>query len=284
MAPKSAPGSDAMSCCTASARTACGTHQPGLIRRLSKDATKLVQRAGKIALAAAAILVIALQLAAAQTYGRMSAVDEGPRDPGFAAFRSDLIAAVERMDADYVLTVAPENLDTGSLIDEFGADLGRDALKLGWMPEELPPEQWDLWPALREILANGGRFVEPGKFCAPYFHTELPASLANDPNYRYGVVTADRLTVYREPTVTTHRLGQVASGDILQLLNPGGLDVADSADASTVRFEAIWFGDRPAYADTAAIHRLGGLYACFAWNRILAQWQMISFGAPRGRE
>jgi hypothetical protein len=221
---------------------------------------------------------------AADIHGRMLPVDEGPRDPEFAAFRQDLMEAVARMDADYVLSVTPETLDTGSLIDEYGADLGRRALELAWMPRAIPVEQWDLWPALADILANGGRFVEPGKFCAPYFHTELPAALATDPNYRYGVVTVPSLTVHREPSVTAHQLGRVQSGDILQLLNPGGLEVSDSAGASAIRFAAVWYADRPGYVDVEAVRRLGGLYACFARDRILDRWLMISFGAPRGRE
>lgn len=221
---------------------------------------------------------------AVDVYGRMTPVDEGAGDPEFAAFRARLIEAVEQRDAAYVLSVTPETLDTGSLIDEYGADLGRQALELGWMPESIPVEQWDLWPALADILANGGRFVEPGKFCAPYFHTELAPQLATDPEYRYGMVTAPSLTVYRQPTVTTHQLGTVRQGDILQLINPGGFDVADSNGASGLRFEAIWFADQPAYVDTGAVRRLGGLYACFARDRILDKWLMISFGAPRGRE
>ncbi|MEZ5667577.1 MAG: hypothetical protein R3F55_09125 [Alphaproteobacteria bacterium] len=234
--------------------------------------------------AVCAITVFALSPAMADSFGRMTPVDEGPSDPGFAAFRTTLLDAVRRMDAEAVLNATPQDLDTGSLIDEYGADLGRDALKLAWMPDAIPAAQWDLWPALADILQNGGRFVEPGKFCAPYFHTELPAALATDPNYRYGVVTVPSLTVYMHPTSATYELGTVAAGDIVQLLNPGGLDVADRDGASAIRFEAIWFADQPAYADTAAIRRLGGLYACFGYNRILAQWQMISFGAPRGRE
>ncbi|MGF1623527.1 MAG: hypothetical protein ACFCVH_01475 [Alphaproteobacteria bacterium] len=230
------------------------------------------------------LAALAVPAAAADIHGRMLPVDEGPRDPEFAAFRAELLDAIARMDAEYVLSITPETLDTGSLIDEYGADLGRRALELGWMPQAVPIEQWDLWPALAGILENGGRFVEPGKFCAPYFHTELTEALATDPDYRYGVVTADQLTVYMHPTTATYVLGQAELGDILQLVNPGGMDVPDREDASAVRFEAIWFGDQPAYADTAAIHRLGGLYACFAKDRILDRWQMISFGAPRGRE
>jgi hypothetical protein len=221
---------------------------------------------------------------AADIHGHMTPIDEGASDPEFAAFRSALMEAVARMDADYVLAATPQSLDTGSLIDEYGADLGRQALELGWMPQEIPVEQWDLWPALADILSNGGRFVEPGKFCAPYFHTELPPALASDPNYRYGMVTAGELTVYRQPSTAAHVLGQVRQGDILQLLNPGGFEVADSQGASGARFEAIWYADQPGYADTAAIRRLGGLYACFARDRILDKWLMISFGAPRGRE
>lgn len=241
-------------------------------------------------LAQTTVLALALGLAvfapaiAADTFGRMTAVDQGPSDPSFAAFRDRLIDAVARMDAEAVRNATPQDLDTGSLIDEYGADLGRDALVLAWMPEEVPVEHWDLWPTLADILANGGRFVEPGKFCAPYFHTELPAALAADVNYRYGLVTAGALIIYRQPSTSAHVLGQATAGDIVQLLNPGGLDVADSSGTSQLRFDAIWFADQPGYADTSAIRRLGGLYACFGFNRILDQWQMISFGAPRGRE
>lgn len=222
--------------------------------------------------------------ASADTFGRMTSVDEASRDPGFAGFRADLAAAVSAMDTEAVLAVTAEDIDTGSLIDDYGADFGREALVAAWMPEALPPEQWDLWPVLGDILANGGRFVAPGRFCAPYFHTELPPALATDPNYRYGAITADRLTVYMHPTTATYELGQVAAGDIVQLLNPGGLDVADRDGASDLRFEAIWFGGRAAYVDTSQVRRLGGFYACFERDPTLDQWMMVAFGAPRGRE
>lgn len=103
------------------------------------------------------------------TFGKAYPVDEGPRDPGFAAFRDSLLRIVERRDTTALFAVlAPE------IKSSFGGDEGIAGFREHWRLREPDTE---LWAVLLDVLQHGGRFSGPDHFYAPYTFDALPDSL-----------------------------------------------------------------------------------------------------------
>lgn len=84
---------------------------------------------------------------------KLAFVDEAAKDPSFAAYRDQLLAAVRARDAKAVFALVDPNVRTS-----FGGDAGHASLT-----EEH-------WRALEELLPMGGSFRE-GMFWAPYVYS-----------------------------------------------------------------------------------------------------------------
>ena len=93
---------------------------------------------------------------------KLAFVDEASKDPSFAAYRDQLIAAVIARDAKKVVALADPNIRLS-----FGGTGGRKAF------EEALKEE--IWGELQDILTNGGSFRE-GSFWAPYVYSAWPES------------------------------------------------------------------------------------------------------------
>lgn len=89
-------------------------------------------------------------------------VDEASKDPSFAAYRDQLLAAVRARDAKTVLALSDPNIRTS-----FGGGGGRKALEQALKEE--------VWGELEQILSLGGSFRE-GMFWAPYVYSAWPES------------------------------------------------------------------------------------------------------------
>lgn len=97
-------------------------------------------------------------------------VDEAHRDPGFHAFRQQLLSAVDDRDAQFVMSVlAPELHDLGRV--------------LALPPSAFaPPNREDAaWAEMARVLSLGGSFTtlrgrQEGRleFCAPYTYSAYP--------------------------------------------------------------------------------------------------------------
>lgn len=128
-------------------------------------------RGSLVALAVGAVLLLASVLAppAARAGPTLRPVDEGPRNPSFAAFRHSLRAALARHDADAVLAVVDSNIKTG-----FGGDDGIAAFERQWHPRSMDSP---LWRELGATLALGGTFDAEGSFVAPYVYSKWPDAI-----------------------------------------------------------------------------------------------------------
>lgn len=110
--------------------------------------------------------------AMAQAAGRSTAaptlpfVDEAGKDPGFLAFRADLLQTIERRDVAALLQVVDPRIK-----NTFGDDNGIEAFKRLW---QLDRPDSTLWPGLRRVLTLGGRFEGPDSFVAPYVFATWP--------------------------------------------------------------------------------------------------------------
>lgn len=119
-------------------------------------------------------------------------VDEVSKDPSFLEFRTRLIEAVKNHDADFVLSVVPDNIEVsfgGSPLDiTDGSDMtGKEYFKTMWGLEKrwfmnllnyrYREENWSLWDLLDRVIAMGGSFRGEGNtyFEAPYVSSAWPS-------------------------------------------------------------------------------------------------------------
>lgn len=110
----------------------------------------------------------------AQSERFLQPVDEARKDASFFAFRAKLIAAAERRDAKYILSIVDPKIS-----NTFGEDDGFRYFKNFWKLENRRSEFWD---EFLPVITRGGTFSsESGvkQFCAPYTYTSFPADLDN---------------------------------------------------------------------------------------------------------
>ncbi len=139
------------------------------------------------------LLTILLAVCAAAAQERyVKPVDEASLDRSFAAFRAKLIAAVDRRDTAFVLSILDRRVKLS-----FGDDYGVAAFKRVWKPNS---RNSDLWRELGRVIKSGGSFVEEGgtkTFFAPYIYTGFPDDLDS---YDYNVIAGDNVNLRRDPS------------------------------------------------------------------------------------
>lgn len=109
--------------------------------------------------------LIAVLLTALPAFGqttKLRPVDEAGRDPAFAAYRKQLLQAIERRDADYVVAQSSPEVKL-SFGGQYGRDMLRDSLTgaQDWQGETY-------WKELQTVIELGGVFLGDGSFCTPY--------------------------------------------------------------------------------------------------------------------
>lgn len=93
--------------------------------------------------------------------------DESGKDDSFAQFRAELLAAVARKDAKWLLSAVAEDVKVS-----FGGEDGRADFARHWELER--PERSRVWGVLRTLMELGGTFDSEGNFTAPYTFTHFP--------------------------------------------------------------------------------------------------------------
>ncbi len=119
----------------------------------------------------------------------MRPVDEASKDRSFVAFRTRLIAAVERRDSAFVLSIVDPRIKNG-----FGGDDGIAAFKRGW---KLPGKSSRFWKEFLTVIKHGGAFDDGGRmFVAPYTFTAWPADIDA---FEHHVVFGSDVNLRRRP-------------------------------------------------------------------------------------
>ena len=128
-------------------------------------------------------------IATAAAFGRQAIeptqllpVDEAAADASFLAFREGFVTALRNKDARWVQRIVDPDVLTS-----FGPESGAKAFAAKW---DLTDPSDAFWRVMLDTIALGGRFVEPGLFCAPYVYTSFPEAV--EPTEHYAV-TADRI-------------------------------------------------------------------------------------------
>ena len=140
-----------------------------------------------------------------RTYGKVLPVDEASRDSSLLAFRTQLLAIVERRDARALFNVVAQDVAV-----HFGDDRGHTELRRTWRPDSTDSPVWEF---LETLLRDGGHFRKPDLFIAPYKAGALPDSL--DPE-GFTFAMDSNVTVRADSSATATVLGTLRY-DIVRL-------------------------------------------------------------------
>lgn len=116
--------------------------------------------------------------------------DEAHQDASFVAFRTKLIAAVERHDANFIINILDPKIQLS-----FGGDAGIADFKKLWKVQQ---KNSKFWAAMLPVIKNGGHFdkVVPGvkRFEAPYTFGGFPTDLDS---FEYSVIFGSKVRLRR---------------------------------------------------------------------------------------
>ena len=115
----------------------------------------------------AAPFLLALLLAASGETVRVPPVDQCGSDPSFAAFRAELLQAIERRDAAHLLDVAADDI-----VVSFGGFEGRAGMVERWELDR--PQTSGIWDELARTLSLGCAVDEEGARVSPSFFVQAP--------------------------------------------------------------------------------------------------------------
>jgi hypothetical protein len=195
---------------------------------------------------------------------RLMPVDQASEDPSFLAFRTRLIEAVRRRDADRVFEATEPELGkqwAAGLTDGFFRDLDR-------------------------ILALGGTFTtmwgsRPGRreFCAPYAYSlfpdrhkwpeDLSEVLEEDEPW---VVVGSAVAVRRRPSISARVIARLT----YDLVPVDSVDRRDESGAPYI-WQTVQLPDgRKGWVEASLLWGHRESHACFA--QVNGQWQMTAFG------
>lgn len=215
---------------------------------------------------ALALLGFAAPLAAQER--RLAPVDEAAADPSWGAFRERLLAALERRDREFVISILAPDV-------RGGLDPGRGPAEFvrQWFLDE--PDS-PLWRELPAALALGSAYVERDgggrELCAPYLLGKWPREL--DPR-AHGVVIGREVALKAEPTAQSATLGKLS----YHIVAVSDWEVADRGGVAGRHWVKVRAGAREGYLPEDRIRSAVEHAACFV--RTGDGWRLRAF-APAG--
>jgi hypothetical protein len=149
------------------------------------------------------VLAVALAGVPSSASARQTAtlipVDDGARDPAFAAYRGELRRIVAKRDVEALLAAID-----GDIMISFGDDGGREAFRRQWRLGESDSE---IWSELDEVLRLGAASEGEGAFSAPYVYSRWPSEL--EP-FEYVAVVGAGVRLRRRPSVRAPVIASVS--------------------------------------------------------------------------
>lgn len=148
------------------------------------------------------VLALVASIAAQERF--VKPVDEAKLDPGFLAFRTKLIAAAERKDAKYVLSIVDPNIKNG-----FGGEDGIVKFKRGW---KIDRKDSEFWAEFLPVIKNGGSFIGEGRnklnfFGAPYIYS---AWLGDLDAFEYSAIFGSDVNLRKSPGTDGEIVGKLS--------------------------------------------------------------------------
>ena len=144
-------------------------------------------------------------------------VDEAAEDASFLAFRNKLIAAVEKKDSRYILSMVDPKIKNG-----FG---GRDGIANFRRDWKLDRHDSEFWAKFGWVIRNGGAFTGEGSrkrnsFAAPYVYSNWPEDLDA---FDYLAVTGTDVNLRKAPGTDSEIVGKL-SYNIVKIESDLGAD------------------------------------------------------------
>lgn len=131
--------------------------------------------------------------------------DEGPKDASFSAFRTKLIAAAEKKDLKFIISVLdPE------IVSSYGGHEGVKLFKEYWKLDQKDQKNSEFWEEFLIVMKNGGRFIGEGRnrmgfFAAPYLYNDMPNDLDM---FEYHAIFGSNVNVREQPNMNAKVLTQ----------------------------------------------------------------------------
>jgi hypothetical protein len=200
---------------------------------------------------------------------KLPPVDEAAGDSSWLAFKKRLIAAVDRKDKQFLLSILDPKVRSQ---DERAR--GVAIFRKQW---ELDAADSPVWRELANALALGTAFVKrdraPRELCAPYLLGRWPADI--EP-VTHAVAIGRETLVQSEPSVASASLGKL-SHDIVAVSD---WEIDDKADPRQ-KWVRIRFKERDGYVPEEQVRSPIEQAACFVKGS--KGWRMIAL-APAGGE
>lgn len=157
-------------------------------------------------------------------------VDEGASDPSFAAFRKKLLAAAERKDSAYILTIVDKNIK-----NSFGGNDGIAEFKKQWKNSD------EFWKVFTPVIKAGGKFTEDGagrktSFMAPYLFTNWPDNLDA---FEYSAVFGNDVNLRETPDVKGKVVTKLSYNVVKVDQNETRRGLSDDDEPEWVRVETL---------------------------------------------
>lgn len=201
---------------------------------------------------------------------RLAPVDEAAKDGTWASFRAQLLAAVEKRDLQYVLSVIDRDVRNGS-----DSPRGIDEFRTQWHLDEADTP---FWRELAAALALGSAWLarddRPRELCAPYLLGKWPRHV--DP-LANGVVTTRGAPVKTGPSAQSQTLATLTHA----LVRVTDWEVDDRDAGSKQKWVRIHHRGREGYVAEEHMRSPIEHAACFAKKEL--GWRMTVFG-PAGRD
>jgi hypothetical protein len=148
-----------------------------------------------------AVLFLAVLAAVAGAQERfVKPVDEAAKDASFLAFRTKLIAAAERRDVDYIMSIVDPRIKLG-----FGGEDGIANFKRQW---KLASKTSGFWKEFLAAIKNGGAFEKGRKtFMAPYTFTSWPDDIDG---FEYHAIFGNNVNLREAPATDSRVVGRLS--------------------------------------------------------------------------
>ncbi|HXF65713.1 MAG TPA: hypothetical protein VNK67_03305 [Burkholderiales bacterium] len=213
-------------------------------------------------------LACAVSFAAAAQEMKLEFVDEAARDASWTGFRKRLLAALEKRDLKFVLSILDRNVRAG----HEGARGGAEFRRL-W---SLDAADSPLWRELTAALMLGSAWLrrEDGsrELCAPYVLARWPQDV--DP-MKHGVLVAREVLVKSEPSQDSPTLAALSYA----IVPVADWEVDDRAREARQKWVRIRLKEAEGYVPEEQIRSPVEHAACFV--RTEGGWRMTAF-APAG--
>ncbi|MBC7898695.1 MAG: SH3 domain-containing protein [Saprospiraceae bacterium] len=195
-------------------------------------------------------------------------VDEGKNDASFNTFRTKLIAAAEKRDAKYVLSVIDRNIQNG-----FGGSNGFANFKKTWKIENPKAEFWD---EFLRVIKNGGSFSSEGGgpreswFWAPYTYTSFPQDIDS---FEHQAIFGNNVNLREKPTTDSDVVASLS-------YNIVKTDYQDSVKTKNSEDEYEWLkvetlGGKKGYVKAEYVRSPIDYRACF--EKKGGVWKLTAF-------